>query len=124
MLKIDGNTSKKYSIFAKKIDMILYNTTFVVEDSVNDEWLTFVKEEHIDDYLQSNCFLGARFGKITSHREPGMESYSIQFFVNDELTLDQFKNNFLSEIQQKSLQKFGTKVLSFSSEMEHLGDFS
>jgi len=104
--------------------MILYNTTFVVEDSVNEEWLTFVKEEHINDYLQSECFLGARFGKITSHVEPGMQTYSIQFFASNEVSLEQFKNNILPEIQQKSLRKFGTKVLSFSSEMDHLGDFS
>ena len=104
--------------------MILYNTTFVVDDSVNDEWITWFKEEHINDYLESKCFLGARFGQVTSHVEPGMQTYSVQLFVNDDLTLDQFKNNFLSEIQQKSLQKFGTKVLSFTSEMDHLGDFS
>jgi len=44
--------------------------------------------------------------------------------VNDELTLDKFKNNFLSEIKQKSLQKYATKVLSFESEMEHIGDYN
>ena len=104
--------------------MILYNTTFVVEDSVHEEWLPWLKETHIQDYLDSNCFLGARLGKITSHKEPGMQTYSLQLFVSDDLTLDQFKNNFLAEIQQKSLQKFATKVLSFTSEMEHLGDFS
>ncbi|MBF0596004.1 DUF4286 family protein [Faecalibacter rhinopitheci] len=104
--------------------MILYNTTFVVEDSVHEDWLTWFKEENIQDYLNTKCFLGARFGKVTSHVEPGMKTYSIQFFVKDELTLDQFKNNFLVEIQQKLIQKFGTSVLGFSSEMEHLGDFS
>lgn len=103
--------------------MILYNTTFVVEDSVHEEWYTWFKETHIQDYLNSQCFLGARLGKITSHVEPGMKTYSLQLFVSDDLTLDQFKNNFLAEIQQKSLQKFATKVLSFSSEMEHIGDF-
>lgn len=104
--------------------MILYNTTFVVEDSVHEEWLLWFKETHLQDYLSSNCFFGARLGKITSHEEPGMQTYSLQLFVSDNLTLDQFKNNFLAEIQQKSLQKFNTKVLSFTSEMEHLGDFS
>ena len=104
--------------------MILYNTTFVVDDTVHEEWITWLKDSHIKDYLQSSCFLGARLGKVTSHVEPGMQTYSLQLFVNDELTLDQFKNNFLSELQQASLQKFGTKVLSFTSEMEHLGDFS
>lgn len=104
--------------------MILYNTTYVVEDSVHDEWISWLKEKHINDFLNSNCFLGARLGKITSHVEPGMQTYSLQLFVNDDLTLDQFKANFLSDIQQISLQKFGTKVLSFSSEMQHLGDFN
>jgi len=104
--------------------MILYNTTFVVEDSVHEEWFTWLKETHIKDYLDSKCFLGARLGKITSHEEAGMQTYSLQLFVSDDLTLDQFKNNFLADIQQKSLQKFATKVLSFTSEMDHLGDFS
>ncbi len=104
--------------------MILYNTTFVVDDTVHEEWITWLKDSHIKDYLQSSCFLGARLGKVTSHVEPGMQTYSLQLFVNDDLTLDQFKNNFLTELQQSSLQKFGTKVLSFTSEMEHLGDFN
>ena len=104
--------------------MILYNTTFVVEEIVHDDWFSWLKEEHINDYMKSNCFIGARLGKITSHVEPGVVSYSLQLFVKDELTLDQFKNNFLSDLKQKSLQKYGTKVLGFSSEMDHIGDFS
>ena len=104
--------------------MILYNTTFIVEHEVHDDWFECLKAEHINDYLKSNCFIGARLGKITSHVEPGATSYSLQLFVNDELTLDQFKNNFLSEIKQKSLQKYATKVLSFESEMQHIGDYN
>jgi hypothetical protein len=104
--------------------MILYNTTFIVEEKIHDDWFKWLKEEHINDYLKSNCFVGARLGKITSHVEPGVVSYSLQLFVNDDLTLEQFKNNFLSDLQQKSLQKYSTSVLSFASEMEHIGDFS
>ncbi len=104
--------------------MILYNTTFIVEQEVHDDWFEWTQKEHINDYLKSNCFIGARLGKITSHVEPGAVSYSLQLFVNDELTLDKFKNNFLSEIKQKSLQKYATKVLSFESEMEHIGDYN
>ena len=104
--------------------MILYNTTFIVEHEVHDDWFEWLKAEHINDYLKSNCFIGARLGKITSHVEPGATSYSLQLFVNDELTLDQFKNNFLPEIKQKSLQKYATKVLSFESEMQHIGDYN
>ena len=104
--------------------MILYNTTFIVEEKIHDDWFDWLKNDHINDYLKSSCFLGARLGKITSHLEPGAVSYSLQLFVNDELTLDTFKDNFLTDIQQKSLQKFGTNVLSFASEMEHMGDFN
>lgn len=104
--------------------MILFNTTFIVEEAVHDDWFLWLKEEHINDYLKSNCFLGARLGKITSHSEPGFISYSLQLFCNDELTLDQFKNNFLTDIQQKSLQKYATKVLTFMSEMEHISDYN
>lgn len=104
--------------------MILYNSTFVVDETVHDEWINWFKETHVKEYLNSNCFKGARLGRITSHIEPGMHTYSLQLFVNDEITLNLFKNNFLDEIQQISLKKFGTKVLIFSTEMEHLGDFS
>jgi len=105
-------------------EMILYNTTFIVDEKLENEWFSWFKTIHIQDYMQTNCFIGARLGKITSHTEPGAVSYSMQLFVKDELTLEQFKNNFLSEIQQKSLLEYGTSVLSFTSEMDHLGDFS
>ena len=66
--------------------MILYNTTFIVEQEVHDDWFEWIQKEHINDYLKSNCFIGARLGKITSHVEPGAVSYSLQLFVNDEFT--------------------------------------
>ncbi|MFL3882510.1 DUF4286 family protein, partial [Klebsiella pneumoniae] len=56
--------------------MILYNTTFIVEQEVHDDWFAWIHKEHINDYLKSNCFIGARLGKITSHVEPGAVSYS------------------------------------------------
>ena len=60
--------------------MILYNSTFIVEEKIHDDWFDWLKNDHINDYLKSSCFLGARLGKLTSYVESGAVSYSLQLY--------------------------------------------
>ncbi len=103
--------------------MIIYNTTFLVENEINEEWIAWAKEAYVKEFLDTNCFLGGRLTQVTSHEEPGSTTYSLQLFCQDDQVLDQFKDTHLATVQQSGIKKFGTKMLSFSTEMLHLGDY-
>ena len=54
--------------------MIIYNVTINVEESVHSAWLTYMKENHIPDVLNTGCFTGFTFCRILSTQsdEEGM----------------------------------------------------
>lgn len=103
--------------------MIIYNTTFLVDDEVNEGWVSWATETYVKEFLDTKCFLGGRLTEVTSHEEPGSKVYSLQLFCQDETVLESFKTDHLANVQQVGLKKFGTKMLAFSTEMNHLGDF-
>ena len=110
-------------IFAERKEMIIYNSTFFVDQQVEQEWLEWFKEIQIGNYLESLHFDGARFSKILSNEQEGVSSYAMQLFCENQEKLNLFKKDILPYLQSESLRKFGSKVLSFETEMQHLGDF-
>ena len=48
--------------------MIIYNVTINVDDSVHDEWLTWIKE-HIPQVLATGKFSGAKLTKVLVEEE-------------------------------------------------------
>ncbi|WP_068599056.1 DUF4286 family protein [Vaginella massiliensis] len=103
--------------------MIIYNTTYFVESEIANEWLDWFQDEHIAKHLEHQHFQGARLTKLLTNQQEGVDSYSMQLFCENQAKLMQFKKDILPYLQTESLKKFGTKVLSFETEMEHLRDF-
>lgn len=107
----------------QKLEMIIYNTTFFVEKDSAEEWLKWFREEHVKAYIETEFFAGARLAKVLTHQQEDVVSFAMQLFCENQEKLMQFKKDILPYLQLESLKKFGTKVLSFETEMEHLGDF-
>ncbi|ADX68733.1 MULTISPECIES: DUF4286 family protein [Weeksella] len=103
--------------------MIIYNTTFFVDAAVEEEWLEWFQNEQITNYLEKKHFSEGRFAKVTSHEQDGTVSYAMQLFCENQEKLMQFRKDILPYLQTESLKKFGTKVLSFETEMLHIKDF-
>lgn len=103
--------------------MKIYNITFNVENSVENEWLKWVKENHIKQVMETGCFSSARFTKITSHKEPDSVNYSIQFLSESENGISEYLNNHAPKIKHETLITFKNKVLFFETEMDYIGDF-
>lgn len=103
--------------------MKIYNITFIVEDSVQEDWLKWVKETHIKMVLDTCCFSSARFSKICSHNEPNAKNFSIQFFTEKENGISEYLNNYAPKIKHEIITTFKNKVLFFETEMDYLGEF-
>ena len=67
--------------------MLIYNTTFQVDDAIHDNFLIWIKEFYIPEVQKHGTLKAPRICRILSHREDG-SSYSLQWGVrlNDELT--------------------------------------
>jgi len=103
--------------------MLIYSVTCNVDETVEQDWLTWMKEIHIPEVMATGKFITCRFSKLISHKEAGNQNYSVQYTCKSAEELEDYKKNIGPLLQQKTLGKYADKVLAFRSELEIIEDF-
>ena len=100
--------------------MNIFNITYLVSDKVHEEWLEWIREEHIPFMLSSDYFTQPQVARvITSAKEEGT-SFSVQFHVQDMHTLKLWNKEYSLLFKENCSQKFGEDVLFFTTVLELL----
>ena len=101
--------------------MIIYNVTINVEESVHSAWLTYMKENHIPDVLNTGCFTGFTFCRILSTQsdEEGM-TYSVQYKCSGIEDYNQYIDSHADQMRQDMIDKFGGKFVAFRTLLEEV----
>jgi hypothetical protein len=100
--------------------MIIFNTTFHVEDNVLDDYLRFMKDTYITKASQSGFLFEPRFCRIHSQHEESGSSYSLQFRVKNVDTLNYWFAEQGTALQKELTDKFGNKALGFITLLEEI----
>lgn len=108
--------------FPSNLNMKIYNITFIVENNIENEFLDWLKNEHIQKLKNTDCFGKARLTKICTQQAPDSKNYSLQLEEKDNL-LPTYLNNFAPKLKHEILIKFANRVLFFETELKHLSDF-
>lgn len=98
--------------------MIIYNVTIQVENSIADEWLRWMKEEHIQDVLQTGLFTDARLCRLLEQDETEARTYTAQYFCRSLEEYNKYISDFAQEMRQKGFDRFGNKFVAFRTIME------
>ncbi len=100
--------------------MLIYNTTFHVDDSVVNDYISYMKSFYIPEAQENGFLLFSCFARIQSQYEDSGVSFSLQFKVKNSDTLIYWQQNMGMELTGKLNGKFGNKVLSFSTVLEEI----
>lgn len=92
--------------------MILYNVTVNIDNSVEAEWLEWMKTKHIPDVLNTGCFIRNLVCKINAETDGGT-SYSIQYFCKSQIELNDYLNNHAAQLQQEHASRYSGKFAAF-----------
>ncbi len=92
--------------------MILYNVTVNIDNSVEEEWLSWMKEQHIPDVMNTGCFKRNLMCKINAESDGG-SSYSIQYFCASMKELFHYLENHAPKLQQEHASKYVGKFAAF-----------
>ena len=98
--------------------MIIYNVTVNIDDSVHDEWLTWMKDKHIPDMLATGKFSHAKMTKVLVEEELGGTSYSIQYTTKDRKTLNAYYQEDADILRTEALKRYADKFVAFRTELE------
>ena len=97
---------------------IIYNVTIKVNSVIANDWLAWLKDEHIADVLETGCFVNARILKLSDIDETEGPTFAIQYFAKNRLLYDQYIEKHAGIMRQKSFDKWGDKFIAFRSVME------
>lgn len=97
--------------------MVIYNVTVNVDNDAHEQWVKYMREEHIPDVLRTGCFKEARFTRVVVNEESGV-TYSIQYLCESEEMLQRYADFFAPALQKDHKDKFGEKSAAFRTMLE------
>ena len=97
--------------------MIIYNETFIVEESIADEWLTWIKAEHIPAVLATGSFDKHTILTVLDSPNEGV-TYCIQYSSDNIERYSHFYYKHLKELHERHNARFENQFALFHTLME------
>lgn len=104
------------------MNMIIYNVTANIDESIHKEWLVWIKE-HIPQVLATGKFTEAKLTKVLIDEEKGGITYSVQFTAKSRNHLDSYYKNDADMLRSEGLKIFADKMLTFRTELEIIDEY-
>lgn len=100
--------------------MIIFNTTFHIEDNIHEDFIDFLKKTYIPFATQSGFLHQPRLALIHRQHEENGVSYSLQFHVKNTDTLNHWFDTDGQTLQKEIVKQFGNKAMGFITLMEEV----
>ncbi|MDR5589111.1 DUF4286 family protein [Christiangramia sp. SM2212] len=97
--------------------MIIYNVTLNVQEDIHDNWLKWMKDEHIPDMLNTKKFTKALMTRVMVQEPMGGITYSVQYTSESKEMLESYYEENAEELRSKS-KAFDGKFVAFRTELE------
>ena len=97
--------------------MIIYNVTVKVDPSIAEDWLRWMKEEHIPDLMNTGLFCDSRVCRLLEQDESEGITYSAQYSCDSMEDYQDYIREHAPAMREKGLKKFGNKFIAFRSVM-------
>jgi len=98
----------------------IYNVTVVVDPSIVDGWMRWMKEEHIPEVMKTGLFTSYLFTEVFPEQEQDQPSFSIQYRAKDLESIKLYMQMYAPELKEKSAKAWGTHALAFRTVLEVL----
>ena len=97
--------------------MYIYNVTINIQEDIHDEWLQWMKEEHIPEMLKTGKFSKALMTRVMVKEEMGGMTYSVQYTTKSKELLQRYYDEDADFLRSKT-KAFEGKFVAFRTELE------
>ena len=103
--------------------MYIYNVTVTLEPEIEQQWLNWMRQEHIPEMLGLGKFKGALMTKVLTDQDLGGPTYSIQYRCNNKADLELYYQEDAETMRSQSAP-FAGKFIAFRTELDVIQEFS
>lgn len=98
--------------------MFIYNVTINVDESIEKQWLVWMRETHIPDMLATGKFTNARMVKVLVEEEMGGVTYAVQYVTDSKETLQKYYAEDAERLRHEAMRLFADKFIAFRTELQ------
>lgn len=98
--------------------MIVYNVTTKVTTAIQQQWLQWIKEEHIPDIISTGCFTHATVLQLMEVDDSEGPTFAIQYFAESKALYNNYIEKHAAAMRQKAFDKWGNQFIAFRSLMQ------
>lgn len=98
--------------------MIVYNISIKIVPDIEEEWLSWQKQEHIPEIMATGFFAENKFFRLMEQDETEGITYVIQYFAPSIENYEQYIEKFAPVLREKALKKWGDKFIAFRTVMQ------
>jgi hypothetical protein len=100
--------------------MFVYNVTIKVKAQIHQEWLEWLKENHIPEVLQTGCFYNATILQLLEIDDTEGPTFAVQYNAESKAAYNQYMEKHAAALRQKSFDKWGDAFIAFRSLMQKM----
>lgn len=93
--------------------MIIYSVHITIQQTAAAGWLEYMQQKHLNDVLQTGCFVSCRMLKQTDFSSENAEQYVIQYTTASMEKLQHYFDEHALRLRQDVVAHFGD---SFTAE--------
>lgn len=97
---------------------IFYNVTVIIDDSILEEWKTWMVETHIPAVMSSGAFESYQLTKVITEGSEGGTTFAIQYLSPSMEEYDRYQMQHAAKLQDEHQQKYNGKFGAFRTLME------
>ena len=98
--------------------MFIYNVTNKVNHSIATLWLSWLKEEHIPDIINTGCFTHAVILHLLEADDEEGITYAVQYHCESIALYNRYIENYAGDMRKKAFDKWSNKFIAFRSVMQ------
>lgn len=98
--------------------MIIYNVTVKPDWSIHEEWLRWMKEEHMQQVIDTGYFSSFKLLRLLEVDETDGPTYAAQYFTHSIEQYHEYIEKHAPRLRDEGLRRWGNKFIAFRSVMQ------
>ncbi|MBC7450481.1 MAG: DUF4286 family protein [Cytophagales bacterium] len=95
--------------------MILFNTTFNIDDSVETAWILWARDVYFTSALDSGFVLKHHLMSLRYETENSGKTFSLQLFFENDNHFEEYLKQYEVPVMEELAKRFGTNVVYFQT---------
>ena len=100
--------------------MVLYNVTVGIDPEIENEWLSWMKENHIPDVMATGMFVENKIFRVLTQQDEETISYSVQYYAQTMADVEKYLNEFAPKLVEEHMKRYQNRHVAFRTLLEEV----